>query len=111
MRNKIQNTFFIFAVIFGAFQGRIPADVIEKNSPCTLLPARQGLGVVLQDEYGHLYYKDSESRNGTSSWLCKKRRKFKCGVSVKVHQNVIVWQRREHNHDVDQNIFWQKIPQ
>ena len=80
----------------------VPPDAFERNAGYTLVPSRQGPGLVLLDQIGHLFYKHKINRQDVSStWLCKKRRKLKCPVSIRVQEDVIYWQRNFHNHDVD----------
>ena len=73
--------------------------MILKNRPYTLIPGKKE-GVVLYDEFDFAYYKDNKSygRDGCSTWFCKHRRKFKCPASVRAREDLIIWQRREHNH-------------
>ena len=80
----------------------IPPDAFERNARYSLVPSRIGAGIILLDEIGHLFYKHRDFKDGCrSSWLCKKRRRFKCPASIRVHGNEIYWQRNFHNHDVD----------
>ena len=108
---------FVFVLAVGSYynpqsyKGQIPHDAVAKNSPYRLLPAKQGTGIVLEDDVGYVYYKDNVNRDGTSSWLCKNRRKHKCGVVVKVVGDAIVWQRREHNHEIDQKVVMWELKQ
>lgn len=72
---------------------------VPKGTPYVLLPGKRPGAVQLQDEDGFIYCRGHASSDNSQTWTCKKRQtKWRCGAIVKVIGDLIVWQRREHNH-------------
>ena len=85
---------------------QVPMGAIEINTHFNYLPSKNGGGnFVVQDALGFLYYKQHISKDGRTSWLCKNRRKQKCPVSIKIQDNLILWQRHEHNHKIEDVVY------
>ena len=69
------------------------------NRTFNMIPGhREGIFNV-QDEHGFVYTKDHQLADGSSTWTCKRRNAFKCRSVIKIHGDLILWQRRTHNHD------------
>ena len=98
MTNKSRDYWILHSCIADLFlkYGGKDSDV-PKLAQCTLIPGIKS-GFNVQDENNFLYTKDKAMADGSSTWCCKKRHKFRCKAVIRVADGLIIWQRREHNH-------------
>ena len=72
---------------------------IPKGTPYVLLPGKRPGAVQLQDELGFVYCRGLATKDNGQNWTCIKRQtKWRCGAVCRTMGDLIVWQRREHNH-------------
>ena len=98
----------IFYFVIAVLTVQVPMGTIEVNTSFNYLPSKNGRGNFLaQDTLGFLYYKHHVTKDGSGSesWLCKNRRKHKCPVSIRIQGDLILWQRYEHNHKIEDVVY------
>lgn len=84
-------TLLFFAVV------HIKENELLRNVPYDIVEGRQGSKLIL-DDFGFLYKKNYDCKNGDSYWTCSKKNTLKCRCCLKVSQGLIQVQKNQHNH-------------
>ena len=83
----------------------LPNNAIAINTPYVRMGGKFGTGNVVQDALGYLFHFGSKSKGGSETWLCKNRKRNKCPVSIKIDGNLILYQKREHSHKLEDVLY------
>jgi len=69
-----------------------------RNVPYKIVPGRHNSKLLL-DDYGFLYKKNYDCKNGDSYWTCSKKTQLKCRCNLKISGGLILMQKNQHNHE------------
>ena len=104
MTNKVNDDTQVCCPIADQWFVEVKKNVkIVKNSPYTLTEGIRKGSIVLRDEYGFGYNRQSRTgTDGVQTWNCRKwQSRCKCPVTIKVSGDRIILQRNQHSHPTD----------